>query len=106
MLCPNCKKRNRLVLKITSNSANPNAPKKDYVMKWCRRCRKEKYDKPYLKYRKEKCEFCGFMPVNMCQLDVDHIDGNHSNNSPENLQTLCANCHRLKTYVQRYGGLG
>jgi 5-methylcytosine-specific restriction endonuclease McrA len=32
------------------------------------------------------------------QLDVDHIDGNHRNNNPENLQTLCANCHRLKTF--------
>ncbi|CAL9981083.1 HNH endonuclease [Vibrio phage D69] len=30
---------------------------------------------------------------------VVHIDGNHSNNSIDNLQTLCANCHRLKTYL-------
>ena len=36
----------------------------------------------------------------MCQLDVDHIDGNHNNDEEVNLQTLCANCHRLKTYVQ------
>lgn len=34
-----------------------------------------------------------------CQLDVDHIDGNHSNNKLSNLQTLCANCHRLKTHL-------
>jgi 5-methylcytosine-specific restriction endonuclease McrA len=33
------------------------------------------------------------------QLDVDHIDGNHANDDPSNLQTLCANCHRLKTQV-------
>lgn len=46
---------------------------------------------------------CGFVPTNMCQLDVDHIDGNHINNTPDNLQTLCANCHRLKTYIQRWG---
>ena len=55
------------------------------------------------KYRfavKSSCEFCGFIPVEMCQLDVDHIDGNHNNNDISNLQTLCANCHRLKTFLQ------
>jgi len=31
------------------------------------------------------------------QLEVDHIDGNRENNSIENLQTLCCNCHRVKT---------
>ena len=31
------------------------------------------------------------------QLDVDHIDNNHENNDPSNLQTLCKNCHALKT---------
>jgi len=32
-------------------------------------------------------------------LTVDHIDGNHSNNNPENLQTLCPNCHAVKTVI-------
>ena len=32
-------------------------------------------------------------------LQVDHIDGNHLNNDPENLQVLCANCHSLKSYM-------
>lgn len=54
----------------------------------------------YSKHRKDKCDFCGFIPSHICQLDVDHIDGNHQNNSTDNLQTLCANCHRLKTYIQ------
>jgi 5-methylcytosine-specific restriction endonuclease McrA len=48
------------------------------------------------------CGTCGFKPTHPCQLDVDHIDGNHSNDSLDNLQTLCANCHRLKTYIQRH----
>lgn len=43
------------------------------------------------------CDACGFIPVDRIQLDVDHIDGNPSNNDPQNVQTLCANCHRLKT---------
>ena len=45
------------------------------------------------------CERCGFEPEHTCQLDLDHIDGNHSNDSPDNIQTLCANCHRLKTHT-------
>jgi hypothetical protein len=30
-------------------------------------------------------------------LEVDHIDGNHFNNSPENIQILCPMCHRQKS---------
>jgi 5-methylcytosine-specific restriction endonuclease McrA len=57
--------------------------------------------RPYLVHKKDQCELCGFIPVNLCQLDVDHIDGNHHNNDISNLQTLCANCHRLKTFLNR-----
>ena len=56
--------------------------------------------RPYTKYKKGYCESCGFIPNLSCQLDIDHIDGDHKNNSPENLMTLCANCHRLKTYLR------
>ena len=52
----------------------------------------------YAKYKKNSCELCGFIPEHSCQLDVDHMDGNKSNNISSNLQTLCANCHRLKSY--------
>tara|TARA_R100000049_G_C1852617_1_gene19265 strand:+ start:55 stop:462 length:408 start_codon:yes stop_codon:yes gene_type:complete len=31
------------------------------------------------------------------QIDVDHIDGNSTNNDPKNLQSLCKNCHAIKT---------
>jgi len=48
-----------------------------------------------------KCSSCGFIPLHICQLDVDHIDGNNKNNETSNLQTLCANCHRLKTYINK-----
>ena len=85
------------------DSKNPDAPRKMYRKKYCRSCAKAKYEKPYLQFRKDHCELCEFIPTNMCQLDVDHIDGDHKNNDPDNLQTLCANCHRLKTYTQRWG---
>lgn len=55
----------------------------------------------YKKYKKDHCEKCKFIAVESCQLDIDHIDGDKSNNDPLNLQTLCANCHRLKTYQER-----
>ena len=32
------------------------------------------------------------------QLELDHIDGNHINNIPKNVQTLCKNCHSYKGY--------
>lgn len=57
--------------------------------------------RPYRSSLKSSCEKCGFVPEHTCQLDVDHIDGNHSNNDLANLQTLCANCHRLKTYNEK-----
>lgn len=44
-----------------------------------------------------RCHRCGFIALDPVQLDVDHKDGNPSNNELSNLQTLCANCHRLKT---------
>lgn len=51
----------------------------------------------YQRLKAVVCKRCGFVPEDLCQLDVDHIDGNSRNHKPDNLQTLCANCHRLKT---------
>ena len=59
--------------------------------------RKKKFH--YSQVKKDTCEMCNFNSVYKCQFDVDHIDGNHSNNNLDNLQTLCANCHRLKTHL-------
>ena len=53
--------------------------------------------RPWLAYRGDSCERCGFVAEHPSQLDVDHIDGNRLNNDPSNYMTLCANCHRLKT---------
>jgi 5-methylcytosine-specific restriction endonuclease McrA len=51
----------------------------------------------YKRFKGDHCERCNFEPEDPCQLDVDHINGDHGDNRPENLQTLCSNCHRLKT---------
>jgi len=57
--------------------------------------------RPWRQHKKDKCEHCGFIPQHPSQLDVDHIDGNKKNDDPSNYQTLCANCHRLKTQVNK-----
>ncbi len=69
--------------------------------KYCNQHSKTNYTKPYRRHKEDKCSSCGFIPQHSCQLDVDHIDGNRHNNAVENLQTLCANCHRLKTYLNK-----
>jgi 5-methylcytosine-specific restriction endonuclease McrA len=57
--------------------------------------------KPYAKYKKDYCEHCKFKALDGCQLDIDHIDGDHKNNKKNNLRTLCSNCHRLKTKLNK-----
>lgn len=57
--------------------------------------------RPWRQHVGNVCERCGFVPEHVSQLDVDHIDGNRQNGDPSNLQTLCANCHRLKTHLSR-----
>lgn len=42
---------------------------------------------------KMKCARCGYEEFS-CSVEVHHIDGNHNNDVAENLQLLCANCHR------------
>ena len=75
---------------------------------------------PYLKYRKSYCENkdgrlgfkCTYKPPTPKTLlkmglnedfrrwlEVDHIDGNHTNNDESNLQTLCSCCHAIKTFM-------
>jgi len=63
----------------------------------------------YLKYRKNYCEnidgrlgyVCENKVTAVYQLDVDHINANHADNRPENLQTLCKMCHAYKTINNR-----
>lgn len=37
------------------------------------------------------------------RVQTHHVDGDHSNNAPENLAPLCDRCH---TELHRYGGWG
>jgi len=46
-----------------------------------------------------KCEICGWDKVNTTTgnkpLEIHHKDGNHKNNTRDNLQLICPNCHSL-----------
>ena len=61
------------------------------------------YRKIALVNHEHKCINCGWKPKNdneYSMLDVHHIDHNHDNCAPENLQFLCAWCHQ---YYHRIG---
>ena len=44
-----------------------------------------------------KCQKCGY-DKNPAALTVHHKDRNRSNNSMDNLEVLCANCHAIEHY--------
>lgn len=58
-----------------------------------------------LRYLKDKfgesCSSCNWKTINpitqKVPLEIDHIDGDSENNSPDNLRVLCPNCHSLTT---------
>ena len=40
---------------------------------------------------------CTTTTLDQCQLEVDHVNNNHKDNNPDNLDTLCSCCHKYKT---------
>lgn len=91
LICRTCKQpKNRDELRL-----RPNGQIKESI---CHPCRLNRLDpRIYAQYKKDRCNRCK-KKWHYTQLDVDHIDSDHSNNDPGNLQTLCANCHRLVTW--------
>lgn len=65
--------------------------------------------KKYLADKKEGCYTCGLTewrgkPIT---LELEHIDGNSSNNKEENLELICPNCHsQTDTYKGKNKGKG
>lgn len=73
------------------------------ISKHLRRYLFEKYE--------NKCSKCGWSEVNpytgKIPLEVEHIDGDYTNNDENNLTLLCPNCHSLTaTYKGANAGNG
>ena len=99
----------------TNTTLNPRYRKSSWVAEEfggdgyvCGKHHQKKYligDWIYKQFRKTYCEntdgrlgyICTATIINEGQLDADHINGDPSDNREENIQTLCANCHRVKT---------
>jgi len=60
----------------------------DYLDRFTQESR-SKYREVCFVYHGKKCIICGESKI----VTVHHYDGNHNNNSPENLIPLCANHH-------------
>jgi predicted nucleic acid-binding Zn ribbon protein len=70
-----------------------------------------KIRKYLFKLHDSKCSCCGWGETNPTSgkvpLEVEHVDGNSQNNSPNNLTLLCPNCHSLtSTYKALNKGKG
>ena len=118
--CKHCDKEIKYWQKFCSRKCN-----KEYVyLKWIERWKDglesgikgefgiSNYLREYL-FRKynSKCARCGWSKINpysgKIPLDVEHIDGDYTNNNEDNLILLCPNCHSLtKTYKGANKGNG
>jgi hypothetical protein len=88
--------------------AKPNGKSKHGFQKWhryCVDCAKAIYDDRFkhLQHKKTSCMQCGFLPEDLCQIDLVFADGNKANKNKKNLLTLCANCARLYNKKARTG---
>lgn len=106
---PCCKQCNKGNFTVRRYNTHLDGTKRYYWTQMCTTCERKKYKQTKFtskrKYRRTKqnamkCTLCPFIAKYPCQLDVDHINGDHFDNRPENLQVICSNCHRAKTYEQ------
>jgi hypothetical protein len=89
------------LVKIKQSRVNKVSGKPYWVCYNRHRDTKNRSERPHRLHKKDICEECGFVPKHPCQLAVDHIDGDKKNNTPENYQTLCHNCHAYKTHLRK-----
>lgn len=116
--CLNCGKQlntHNSTAKYCNNVCQAEYEHKEYIKRWkegkesgmkgTRSISKHVRDYLLDKYN-HKCQKCGWGEVHPITLEsplhVHHIDGDATNNSEDNLQLLCPNCHSL---TENYGRL-
>lgn len=116
--CLNCEKLLTRQGKYCDNNCQSEYQYKEYIKNWkqgietgmsgeyqiSRHIRKYLYSK-----YDSKCCKCGWNKMNPytnnIPLEIEHKDGNYKNNSEDNLELLCPNCHSLTdTYAGRNTG--
>lgn len=102
-VCRSCREREKIDLWLAGDSsvATGNSPSREPRV----------FVKRYLiDTRGDACESCGFdgkREDGASIIQMDHIDGNSTNNLIENLRLLCPNCHAMTpTYGSRNRGSG
>lgn len=106
--CLYCGKEVNSRSKFCDNSCHAKYEEQEYIKRWLNgeeNGLRGKDDiktavKNYLfQIHNSSCEKCGWHEVNeftgKVPLQIHHIDGDCMNNSPNNLQLLCPNCHAL-----------
>ena len=106
--CLNCGKEIIEGNKFCNNTCASQYKEKEYIQRWLigeesgtvgKDDISKRVRKYFFKIHNNSCEKCGWNVVNLftgkVPLQIHHIDGDCMNNSPENLQLLCPNCHSL-----------
>lgn len=96
----------KLCIACNLQLVKPNGKSKHGFTKWhkyCSSCAKSLYEEKHKHKlnKKKKCDNCGFIAVDKCQLDLVYLDGNSKNKEIKNMKTYCANCNRIYRKNQR-----
>jgi len=119
--CKNCSKEKKRTSRSTntycSNKCQGLYQSNERLNKWLmigEWFTKNKQLPPFIKRHIKKlcgdtCQICNIKEWNGKKiiLEVDHIDGDYSNNHVDNLRAICPNCHsQTNTYKNRNCGKG
>lgn len=108
MTCKSCDKKVEENKKFCSHVCHGDFRYKEFIKRWLAGQENglrghlgvSEHIRRYLRgISKNKCMECGWKRINqttgLVPLEINHKDGNHKNNKPENLELICPNCHSL-----------